>query len=92
MTIWDWKTSDRELNSLNGPSGSVWFPLGAGTIQMSVRVTKPTDLIPRGVRNYRTKLCQDSFKASSNAWIRNELAWILSVGVNTTVCVVWSHR
>ncbi len=57
-------------------SGPVWFPLGAGTTQMNVRVTKLTDLIPRGVRNYRTKLCPGSLKAPSNAWNRDGLAWI----------------
>src|ERR1700691_5126986 len=56
---------------------------------MRVRVTKLTDLIPRGVRNYRTKLCPGSLKASSNAWNRVALGTLLFLIIDPTVAAHW---
>ncbi len=65
------------LSQNDSSAGPVWFPLGGGTTQMSVRVTKLIDLFPRlGLENTTAKLCPGSFKASSNVQRnRNELAW-----------------
>lgn len=52
-------------------------------------MTKLTDLIPRGVRNYRTKLCPGSLKASSNAWNRVALGTLLFLVIDPTVAAHW---